>query len=243
MMNKTLGLLAVAALVAACSPSPQKSEQAVLMQVGGSPVSAKEFLYFYNKNNYNDTVPVRKAVTDYLELFTKFKLKVKEAEELGLQNTTAFINEFKTYRSQLAKPYMSESQVTKDLLNEAYDRMKTEVRASHILIRVDENTSPQDTAKAYQRVMAIRKKIVDGADFGQVAADSSEDPSAKMNRGDLGYFTSLKMVYPFESVAYTTPVGNVSQPVRTQFGYHLIKTLDKRPSQAKCRWPHHGAGL
>ena len=207
--------------------------------LGDYPVPANEFAYVYRKNN--NSAPdygTRQSVTEYLDLYTNFRLKVLEAEKKGLDTTQAFKRELDGYRQQLAQPYLTEKSVTDQLVREAYDRMSQEVNASHILIRVAPDATPQDTLAAYQKVSAIRQQVQSGADFAQLATAQSEDPSAKDNAGKLGYFTAMQMVYPFESAAYKTPVGQVSQPIRTRFGYHIIKVNDKRAAQGEIKVAH-----
>lgn len=209
------------------------------MTVGNTKVTLSEFESVYKKNPVKGQTSDKKAVQDYLELFINFKLKVKEAEELGLDTSTAFKNELAMYRRQLAAPYLSDKDVNEKLLKEAYDRMQTDIRASHILINLDENALPKDTVKAWNKIIELRNRIVKGAEeFDVVARKHSQDPSAKDNGGDLGYFTALQMVYPFETVAYNTKVGEVSMPVRTKFGYHIIKVVDKRPAQGEILVAH-----
>ncbi|MDJ0363678.1 peptidylprolyl isomerase [Hymenobacter sp. H14-R3] len=207
--------------------------------LGTYRVPAREFAYVYKKNN--GTAPdygTRASVTDYLTLYTNFRLKVLDAEKQGLDTTQAFRRELDGYRQQLAQPYLTEKGVTDQLVREAYDRMSQEVNASHILIRVAPDAAPADTLAAYQKVVALRQRVTGGEDFGTVARSTSEDPSAAENGGKLGYFTSMQMVYPFESAAYRTPVGQVSQPIRTRFGYHIIKVNDRRAAQGEIKVAH-----
>jgi peptidyl-prolyl cis-trans isomerase SurA len=173
-----------------------------------------------------------------MELFINFKLKVKEAREAGLDTVKKFKTELDGYRAQLARPYLTDSEKLNDLVREAYENYKYEVHAAHILIKVDANASPADTLKAYMKIMAIRERIVKGEDFTTIAKATSEDPSAKENGGDLGYFTAFQMVYPFEKAAYDTKVGEVSMPVRTRYGYHLIKVVDKRSARGEIHVAH-----
>ncbi|HEX8326410.1 MAG TPA: peptidylprolyl isomerase [Hymenobacter sp.] len=207
--------------------------------LGNYPVPANEFAYVYRKNN--SAAPdfgTRQSVAEYLDLYTNFRLKVLEAEQRGLDTTQAFKRELDGYRQQLAQPYLTEKSVTDQLVREAYDRMSQEVNASHILIRVAPDATPQDTLAAYQKVEKLRQQALAGEDFGQLARSQSEDPSAKENAGKLGYFTAMQMVYPFETAAYKTPVGQVSAPVRTRFGYHVIKVNDKRAAQGEIKVAH-----
>ncbi|MFD2721946.1 peptidylprolyl isomerase [Hymenobacter monticola] len=239
---------AVVTLLAGCQTSKPAPSAAVasttatgpvVETLGTYPVPANEFAYVYRKNNSSaPDYGTRQSVTDYLDLYTNFRLKVLEAEQRGLDTTQAFKRELEGYRQQLAQPYLTEKSVTDQLVREAYDRMSQEVNASHILVRVAPDATPQDTLAAYQKITKLRQQAQAGEDFGQLARANSEDPSAKENGGKLGYFTAMQMVYPFESVAYKTPVGQVSQPVRTRFGYHLIKVNDKRAAQGEIKVAH-----
>jgi len=232
-------LLAASACQSVKQPNlTEAKKEEVLFTVDGDPVSKQEFVYVYKKNNAtNDSAFTKSDVEEYLDLYKKFKLKIAEAESQGLDTTKSFKKEFNTYQEQLKKPYLTETKVTEKLLQEAYDRYKTEINASHLLLKVDPNASPEDTLKTYNRLLEIRDEAENTA-FEELAKKYSQDPSAARNGGNLGYFTSFQMVYPFESAAYKTPEGEVSDPVRTRFGYHLIKVHDKRPSQGKVMVSH-----
>jgi peptidyl-prolyl cis-trans isomerase SurA len=224
--------------VAAIAPPPAQQEP-VVMTVGGKPVVASEFLQVYRKNLLaNDSTNAEKSLRDYVELYVNFKLKVIAAEQLGLDTTEAFREELATYRKQLAQPYLTEKNVSEALVKEAYERMKEEVNASHILIACAPEAEPQDTLAAYREAMQLRERAMAGEDFGQLAKQYSKDPSAAYNEGNLKYFTALQMVYPFENAAFQTAKGKISMPVRTQYGYHIIKVLDRRESLGKRRVAH-----
>ena len=211
----------------------------VLMTVDRNPVTRSEFESIYKKNN-KDAPVTKEALDEYLDLFINYKLKVRAAESAGMDTAAKFKTELAGYRTQLARPYLIDRGLNDQLMQEAYARKTEEVRASHVLVTVPEDASPEDTAAAWKRIMALRSRVVGGEDFSKVAQGTggSDDPSAKSNGGDLGYFSVLQMVYPFESAAYATPVGQVSQPVRTKFGYHIIKVTDRRPAQGELRAAH-----
>lgn len=213
-----------------------KLDKQVLMTIGDKDITVKEFTDVYEKNNLKGDVIEKKSVDEYIDLFTVFRMKVMEAEAQQLDTSAKFKNELAGYRKQLAKPFMSSDDITDELLEEAYQRKLKDIRASHILIRCDKNALPSDTLKAYNKALDIRKKaLAKGADFGELAVRYSDDPSAKDmkateqnparpgNKGDLGYFTVFDMVYPFETGAYNTKEGEISMPVRSDFGYHIIK--------------------
>jgi peptidyl-prolyl cis-trans isomerase SurA len=209
----------------------------VLMTISGENVTISEFDRVFRKNN-RDTVFTEKSVREYMDLYINYKLKVREAETLQMDTSETFKSELAGYRKQLAQPYLNDKEVGEQLIREAYDRLNKDVRASHILIRLDAEALPKDTLNVYNRIMKIRDMVMKGADFAKVARDSSEDPSAKDNSGDLGYFTGMQMVYPFETVAYSTKPGSVSMPVRTRFGFHIIKVVDVRAAQGELRVAH-----
>ena len=220
-----------------------------LLNIDGQKVTVGNFMKVYNKNGTegDDTTSLK----NYLQLYINFRLKVLEAEKLKMDTVPAFKRELKGYRKQLARPYFVDKRVTDSLVKEAYNRMKYDVRASHILIRVSPDASPADTLKAWNKIEKIRSEVVHGLNFNQAATMYSEDPSARDqkaipgrqrgrrgNHGDLGFFTVFSMVYPFETAAYTTPVDSVSEPIRTRYGYHLIKVTDKRPAMGVAEVEH-----
>ena len=224
-----------------------------LLTIGGGEVKLSEFNAIFNKNK-TDKAVTEASVNEYLDLYIKFKLKVREAEELGYDTLPKFINELKGYRKQLAEPYLTDKEVTESLIKEAYDRLKQDVRASHILIRVDEDSDPSDTLKAYNKIVEYRKRVVKGEKFDKVLADAiSKNNVDKLTKElaywdskkgnvidgqDLGYFSAMHMVYPFETAAYTTEIGKVSQPIRTKFGYHLVYVADKRAARGTIKTAH-----
>jgi len=214
-------------------------EDKAIITIGKTSVPFREFRYVYNKNNSNSAdANTEKSVKEYLDLYVNFKLKVMDAEKEGLDTTNSFKRELEGYRKQLAKPYLTDKSVTQKLVSEAYERMKEEVSAAHILIKCDPKADPKDTLAAYNRIMDIRRRILAGESFEKSAKENSEDPSAKFNDGNLGFFTAMQMVYPFEDAAYKTAKGSISNPIRTQFGYHILKVNDRRPSQGQVTVAH-----
>lgn len=205
-----------------------------LFTYGPNAVSKEEFLRIYKKNNTQKKPDFSaKSVNEYLDLYSLFRMKVKEAELMKLDTTQAVRSELNDYKGQLARTYLSDKQVTKDLVKQAYDRMKEEVKVAHILVAVRPN---QDTAVAYQKIDSIYKAITaQHADFGALAKALSDDKGSGANGGELGYITALQVVYPFENAAYNTPVGQVSKPFRSQFGYHILKVQDKRKSSGQVQ--------
>jgi peptidyl-prolyl cis-trans isomerase SurA len=215
------------------------AQESILATIGGKPVYTSEFEYVYNKNNSTaDKAFSRESIQEYLDLYTNFRLKVMDAESRGLDTTVAFKAELEGYKQQLAQPYLTEKSVTDKLVREAYTRMQQEINASHILINVAADAEPKDTLAAYNRIMDLRQRALAGENFEKLASTYSEDPSARDNQGNLGYFTALQMVYPFEDAAYKTPAGALTPPVRTRFGYHLIKVNDARPAQGEIKVAH-----
>jgi len=213
----------------------QNPDEKVLMTVAGREVHAGEFIRMYNKS----LDPVYKSdLDDYLEQFISFKLKVADAIEQGFDTTKAFREELNGYRNQLAQSYLTDPDIKEKLLRKAYERSLLEVNASHILISCKPDASPEDTIKAYRKATDIRERIIKGEAFDQVAKSASDDKSVLINNGNLGYFTVFQMITPFEEAAYTLRPGTLSMPVRTAYGYHIIKVTDKRSSKGKIRVAH-----
>lgn len=219
----------------------QNVDNEILMAIGKRKITRGEFLRIFEKNyqmKANSTQDRQKALQEYLQLFINFKIKVVEAESMGLDTTTAFKNELENYRKQLAKPYLTDKNIIEDLAKEAYQRIQTEVKVSHILVNVGIDASPQDTILAYQKAMKIRQRLLNNEDFGKVAVETSDDPAAQRTKGDIGYIVVFKTPYEFESHCYSAKVNEISLPVRTFLGYHIVKVTEKRPSQGKIRVAH-----
>jgi peptidyl-prolyl cis-trans isomerase SurA len=233
-MKKSVLLIVLTALLAT-GLSGQESQ--VLLTIGDDQITLAEFERIYRKNN-NEASLSRQSPEEYLELFINFKIKVKEAEALGMDTTAKFITELEGYRKQLAKPYLVDDKAKERMMKEAYEWSKYDIHASHILIRLPESPSPEDTLAAYEKIMEIRMRIVGGEAFEVVARATSEDASVQQNGGNLNYFTVFSMVYPFEKVAYSMEPGQLSMPFRTNYGYHIIKLIDKRPARGRVKVAH-----
>tara|TARA_B100001250_G_scaffold376429_1_gene364724 strand:- start:845 stop:2992 length:2148 start_codon:yes stop_codon:yes gene_type:complete len=211
------------------------SQDQILLSISDENISVRDFMKTYYKNRLDtDTLSFEDSIQEYLELYVKFKLKVIEAEQLGLDTIPSFIRELAGYRRQLVKPYLTDSNISDQLLKEAYERLKYEVSVSHILVQ----SETDDTLDAFNTILDLQNRIKNGEDFVSLAKQFSNDPSVKDNNGNLGYFTALYMVYPFETASYETQVGHVSKPVKTRFGYHIIKVNDKRPSRGEVKVAH-----
>jgi peptidyl-prolyl cis-trans isomerase SurA len=216
----------------------QNQNDEVLLTIDDKKINSEEFIRIYNKNKTNFSTGEVTSIEEYLDLFINFKLKVIEAEKSGLDTTSAFVNEFEGYKKQLAAPYLIDEQANEKVIQEAYHRMQNEVRASHILIKIAPDSSPEDSLVAYEKAIGIRKRLLKGESFEMVAKGSSEDPSVKNNGGDLGYFSVFQMIYPFENAVYNSEIGEISDPVRTRFGYHIVKVTDKRKARGQVKVAH-----
>ncbi len=219
-----------------------KDEVPLLIFPHRDTVTVGEFEFAYRKNNGETRLSKKelaKRYKEYVDLYVLFKRKVLAAEDAGLDTMPKFKQEYDAYEKQLSKGYLTDNEAKEKMLREAMERSQEEIAASHILIRVSPNASPEDTLKKYKLMLAIRDSVLKhGKSFEEMAMKYSQDPSVKINKGYLGYFTVFDMVYPFETAAYNTRVGEISMPVRTEFGYHLIYVKDRRPGQNKKRASH-----
>ncbi len=234
-MKKTYLLIV---LLIQFGPTFSQKEESTLLTINGEKFSVSDFKRVYEKNLNAIDNEEAKDITRNLDLFINFKLKVKQAYDLKLDTLNSYKREIDSYRNQLMTPYLQDKEFLNSLIKEAYDRTKNEIRASHILIKFPKNYLPKDTLIPYNKIMEARERVLSGEDFELVAKEMSDDPSVKVNGGDLGYFSAFKMLYNFENIAYKTPVGEVSKPFKTRYGYHILKNTGSRPSIGERKIAH-----
>ena len=208
--------------------------QAVLLEIENDKITLDEFSHIFNKNNDNEKID-KEYLDEYIELFINFKLKVKEAKNLGFDTVATFIDELNGYRKQLAKPYLRDDNFNDELFDEALDRIQFDINANHILININDENNDE----ALNKINDIRREIINGnISFEDAAVKYSDDKSAKENKGNLGYFTAFMMVYDFETAAYTTDINDISKPVKTKYGYHIIKVNERRKAVGERKVAH-----
>jgi peptidyl-prolyl cis-trans isomerase SurA len=210
----------------------------ILLTINEDPVYVSEFKRVYKKNLDLVKDESQKTVEGYLDLFIDYKLKIAEAYDAQFDKKQSYKDEFEKYEEQLSRNYIYDTKLAEDLVNEAYERGLEEIEARHILIDVDYTASAQDTLKAYNTIKSLRERALSGEDFTELAKKHSTEPNASERGGYLGYFSVFAMVYPFESAAYNTKVGDISEIVRTQFGYHIIKVINRRAKGSEISVSH-----
>tara|TARA_B110001450_G_scaffold253157_1_gene276140 strand:- start:796 stop:2718 length:1923 start_codon:yes stop_codon:yes gene_type:complete len=208
--------------------------QETLMTINDEKISINEFENIFYKNN-EDIEITKEYLDEYIDLFINFKLKVKESKELGYDTLSSFVKELDGYKKQLSKPYLRDNNFNENLFNEALERIQFDINASHILIKIENN----DAKSALNEALSIRNQIISKEiSFADAAVKYSDDEYVLDSKGNLGYFTAFMMLYDFESVAYNTSIGEVSVPVKTQYGYHLILVNDKRKAVGERKVAH-----
>lgn len=213
----------------------QALNDSILMTVAGRKIESGEFIRMFNKSNESDKLP---DADTYLQQYINFRLKVADAINKGIDTTREFINELNGYRSQLAQNYLTDTNTKERLLQKTYERSLIDINAWHILVNCPEGSKATDTLNAWNKAADVKQRILRGESFEQVARSTSDDPSVRLNGGNLGYFTVFQMITPFEDAAYNMKKGSVSDPVRTAYGYHIIKVADRRPSKGKVLAAH-----
>jgi peptidyl-prolyl cis-trans isomerase SurA len=207
----------------------------ILFTVDDEPVYSSEFIRVFNKNLDLVQDESQKDVNEYLKLFIDYKLKLKEARNLGLDKNEKYLRELSSYKTQLAKNYLTDNEVTNELVEEAYERMSYEINANHILIRLDETASVDDTLAVYNELLKLKARVLDE---GYKVVQKEVHNGKTIFAEDLNYFSAFKMVYDFENIAFNTPPGEISKPFRTQFGYHIVIVNDKRKSKGQREVAH-----
>ena len=230
--------LAVVCLACALSGARAQSKSATLFTVGGTPVTVEEFDYIYRKTNADSADYSRESLEEYLDLYKRFKLKVAKAKALGLDTVPALQQELEGYRRQLADSYLTDQQVTEPLARELHERRKTDISVLHIAVNLPE--AGTDTTAAYQEIAEARERVEAGEMWGKVARDLSDDPSAARNNGEIGFVTAPlpEGLYALENAVYATAPGQISEIVRSDRAYHIVKVLDRRPARGEIEAAH-----
>jgi peptidyl-prolyl cis-trans isomerase SurA len=243
MRIKSLALFAiliavVPLLVTGCSPKAQE----IVATVGENPITLKEYETLYLKGNGNRDSAVASGMQDrehFLDLMVNYKLKLADAQRMKLDQRPEIVNEIQQYKGGLAASFITEREITGPGIRRLYDRKSEEIRSSHILLTLNPKASPEDSAKAYAKGYEIIKALKAGGDFKTLALENSQDPSVKQNGGDLYYVTGGQMIPAFEDAIFSMKVGEISSaPLRTQFGLHIIKVIDRRPAPGEIRCSH-----
>jgi peptidyl-prolyl cis-trans isomerase SurA len=205
-----------------------------LFTVDGTPVGKDEFLKAFSKNN-NGVVPTEKAYRDYLELYIRYKLKVKAAYAAQLDTLPAQRTELQNFRSQVADTYMKDQQSMDRLVKEVSIRGQKDIRLAHIYVALPKNATPADTLKAFEKAMTAYNELKKGKKFGEAAVAFSDDPSVKLNKGEIGYITVFSLPYDLENLAYSLAPGQWSKPYRSKGGYHIFKNEGERKALGRIK--------
>jgi peptidyl-prolyl cis-trans isomerase SurA len=221
-------------MIIACCMATMSFSQ-TLFTYGKHTVDAKEFLRAYNKNNTQPVTNKEKAIKDYLDLYIKSKLKIQEAYDRGYDTLSQIKSEVDNLRSQIVENYMIDPATADKLVNEAFRRSLKDIHIAHIFISFKNQKGLTDTVAAQKKLNEVLSKLKQGADFLSVAEQLSDDPSAKTNKGDIGYITAFTLPYELETLAYSTPVGKYSEPYRSKEGYHIFKNLGERKALGKMK--------
>jgi peptidyl-prolyl cis-trans isomerase SurA len=225
-------------LLTGCSPKQQQ----VVATVGQEPITLKEYETLYLKGSGNRDSAAAASMQErerFLDLMVNYKLKLADAQRLKLDQKPEIINEVESYKGGLAASFVTEREITGPGLQKLYERQSEEIRPSHILLTLNPKASPEDSAKAYTKAYEIIKQLKAGADFKTLAIENSQDPSVKQNGGDLYYVTAGQLVGPFEDAMFAMKTGEISSaPLRTQYGLHIIKIMDRRPAPGEIRCSH-----
>lgn len=227
MFRKLFTIISITLLFSSLAQSLMANE--TLLLIGGQPVSSEEFNYIYKKNNVNNTADYsRKSLEDYLELFINYKLKVRQALDLGMDTLSDLMSEYKGYEQQLYDAHINKT-IVDPLVKQEYERSKFDIGVSHIFLS-------KDTPGAAAKIKEIHGQLKKGITFEKLAKENSEDKNSAEQGGRIGYFTAQQIGYPqLEDAVYNTPVGKYSNPIETAIGYHIIKVFDKRPARGRIR--------
>ena len=243
-MNKR-ALSAFLALILSVITSPflatAQEKKEVLVVVGTISIDKEEFLQLMLKEKEAESPAnslTRKEFEDNFESFLNYKLKVIEAESNKLDQMEEFNLEFSSIKESLIAPYLIKNSIEEGEVKKVYARLQEIVRARHILFQFPPNPSKEDSISMLKMALKVKAELENGGDFSELALAYSDDPSAKVNKGDLGYFTGLQMVQQFEEAAFTMPIGSISDPILTDFGYHIIQVNGRQANPGEVQVSH-----
>jgi len=234
-----LFLTLISVLTLALQAIAQPANTVLFNYAGDKKVTVDEFERYFKKNlNIVNQEMTLEKIREDLDLYIKFKLKIQDAHDAGMDTARSYLQEVDMFREQLARSYLYDREVTDVLIREAYDRLSQEVEVSHILIAVNNKAKPADTLLAWQKIKGIYDRIKADPSLFAAEAKNSDDPGTRENGGNLGYMTALQVVYSFENMVYNTPVGSISDIFRTDFGYHTLTVTNKRANRGDIKLRH-----
>ena len=218
--------------------SVQAQNDPVVFTVDGDPVLVSEFEYIYNKNNNDKNKYSEASIREYLDLYTKFKLKVKAARDMGLDTIPSLQEELAGYQKQLAESYLTDKKMKESVYTEAYERSGEDVEVQHIFVKIDKIT--KDTVEPLKKIRAAYAELNDGADWNLMVAKYSQDQRNNANGGNIGYVNAPlpSGYYDLETAIYTTPIGEFSQPLRSPSGFHIVRPKNKREARGEVEVAH-----
>ncbi|MDE6510999.1 MAG: peptidylprolyl isomerase, partial [Muribaculaceae bacterium] len=225
-------IAAIAMTVASAFSAMAKDE--VVMTVNGIDVPRSEFEYLYHKNQQQQVDP--QSLSEYAEMFKVYKLKVADALAQRLDTAATFQREMDQYRADLAAPYMTDSIFLNSLVKEVYDLSRQEAEAYHIMLA--KGNSPEEEAASRQKADSLHTVLVNGGDFGQLAAQYSVDRASSATGGRMGYIVAGRFPYAFEKAAFTLSPGEISEVVESPQGWHILKGGNKRPARGTVLVEH-----
>lgn len=239
-LKRSILFLSTGLLLSCAGGSSLKTNQgAKVGDVNGNPIYFGEVWDEYQRSN----AAIQDSLTldnfnHFTSLYFDFKTKIAASHDAGYFADSTINTELSNYETQYAVPFWLEKEIEKQMLDELIEREKTDLEISHILINLQPNQPPEDTLKAYNKLMEARAKVEKGADFDSLSIKISSFRDGRSMGGPLGWMSSGRAVKPFEDVAYNTPVGQMSMPFMTQFGMHILKVTNKRPHPIERKASH-----
>lgn len=205
----------------------------VVMKINGQPVSRSEFEYSFNKNNSEGVID-KKSVDEYVDLFVNYKLKVEAAKEARLDTLKSFLNEFAGYRDQQIRPAMITDADIEAEARRIYEETRSRIdgnggmtKPAHILVMVKQKADEAQQKAAKERIDSIYNALQNGADFAEMAKKCSDDKGTAANGGELQWIAKGMTLKEFEDAAWALEKGQVSKPVLSPAGWHIILLKDK----------------
>ncbi|MDR3252032.1 MAG: peptidylprolyl isomerase [Tannerella sp.] len=236
-MKKILIILIVASS-GLCLYAKDKKDP-VVMTVAGKDIPLSEFIFFAKKDASVDLTD-KKSVANYVELFKNYKLKVADAEALGVHKAPRFDSEFESYRRQLQQSFLSDKAGEDSAIHHIYERTKLIPAFKYIVVRFPgAQIFSADTVAPYNKALAIYERIKNGEAFEAVGQSlATEEKNDSILYGEIEYLYPLQVVKELEEQVYSMQPNEVSPPLRTIIGYHIVKLDSLIPNPGTFRVAH-----
>lgn len=214
--------------IAQTSATLEQDLNTVVAEISDDSITLEDLLQYYERNNIEDDYSAE-DLKEFLPFYVDYKLKLAFGRDQGLYSDSDILQEFEDYSKQAAFSFWLENEIKKELEDEFIERSRYELKSSHVLIQLNQTATDEQLEEARQQLLEARQKFLDGeATMEELNREYSSSVQGRSAGGDLPWFSAGVTVKPFEDVLYSLEENEISEPVQTQFGLHIIHLEERR---------------